>query len=841
MKRVYNIGKPKGSITVFLSLILLLTLSLLFTLIEGARVSTAKVFAERSLITAMDSVFAEYYKPLWDEYHLFGYHTDDGRNTGDNISMEEMISEYMSYTMNPNKNRNTYLNKNETDLYGLALDKIMITNQEKLVGKNGDFLIEEAVHYMKYQDLGKGLEQLLKKFSLLETPKKVSVIYEQKLEVEEKLAEIDQGVLQLMELVDGIRTSKLGIIRSKSGNLLTAPYFIKKLSLESVTMATVGINNEKVFLSVKDSYAYPLLSMKSITNNISCLEQIEIQLEHLRTQQKEVAKALQIAITRESEQSNTDNKNSIDKKVTSAGDTIRSLTKQIESLQAQMKGLRVSKNQIISSMNTGLQDLQILVEKLIPLTESAITITDQLQDKADAAKGILNKFESTLQQQKEFLEEEFTRGMEEEIKVMNQYTSGYNGGYDFIQMTNELERNRTILWDINRSLDQGAAELAENQYHNMKITMGKVTESIKKYSTKALALDYSTLVMDNSKQKDPIEEANKILTSGITSLLINPDSLSDKKLNSVNLISDRAAYQGNNIDFGNKVKQAFQKWSVKVGSDGSSDLLTHFQYITKDISELGEDISQIANDLLFQEYLNHHFVLFPTEGENTSARKPSALDYELEYLISGSMTDKENLNSCLSSIVFLRMLLNFTTIIGDKGRCSEAKIAAASIVGITGFPILISLVQTLILLTWSFLEALLDTCVLLKGKEVPILKKKIILEFPELFLVSRNFLQSKAAQITQTKELSLSYQEHLRIILLTKSKESLAIRSMDLIQENINLRYEDKFYMENCIIKLNTEATFALDSKFTGFSYVQEYLDTSTDRFQFSMKAAYRY
>ena len=64
--------KEEGTITVFLSLILLLILSLLFTMIEGARVNTAKVFAERALTAAMDSTLAEYYGPLWEEYHIFG-------------------------------------------------------------------------------------------------------------------------------------------------------------------------------------------------------------------------------------------------------------------------------------------------------------------------------------------------------------------------------------------------------------------------------------------------------------------------------------------------------------------------------------------------------------------------------------------------------------------------------------------------------------------------------------------------------------------------------------------------------------------------------------------------
>ena len=65
------VKKKDGSITVFLTLILLLILSLIMTILEGARISVAQVFAERALITSMDSLLAEYYRPLFDEYHIF--------------------------------------------------------------------------------------------------------------------------------------------------------------------------------------------------------------------------------------------------------------------------------------------------------------------------------------------------------------------------------------------------------------------------------------------------------------------------------------------------------------------------------------------------------------------------------------------------------------------------------------------------------------------------------------------------------------------------------------------------------------------------------------------------
>ena len=64
--------KQNASITVYLSLTLLLLLSLIMTVIEGARRTATVIFTERAMSTAMDSVLAGFFGPLMDEYHILG-------------------------------------------------------------------------------------------------------------------------------------------------------------------------------------------------------------------------------------------------------------------------------------------------------------------------------------------------------------------------------------------------------------------------------------------------------------------------------------------------------------------------------------------------------------------------------------------------------------------------------------------------------------------------------------------------------------------------------------------------------------------------------------------------
>ena len=64
-------GKTKGSITVFLSMVLLVIVSLIAACLENARVQTASLHMERCLKGGMDAVLTEYYKPLYEDYRLF--------------------------------------------------------------------------------------------------------------------------------------------------------------------------------------------------------------------------------------------------------------------------------------------------------------------------------------------------------------------------------------------------------------------------------------------------------------------------------------------------------------------------------------------------------------------------------------------------------------------------------------------------------------------------------------------------------------------------------------------------------------------------------------------------
>ena len=74
-----------------------------------------------------------------------------------------------------------------------------------------------------------------------------------------------------------------------------------------------------------------------------------------------------------------------------------------------------------------------------------------------------------------------------------------------------------------------------------------------------------------------------------------------------------------------------------------------------DVAEAGGTVSS----LLFGEYLLENFSSFTDEG------KGGALDYELEYILAGAGSDKENLEKVARKLMMLRFVPNYAYIQTD--------------------------------------------------------------------------------------------------------------------------------------------------------------------------------
>lgn len=88
--------KKDGYVTVYLSLSLLVMLSLIFTLIEGIRIQTIRFQTECVMDMGLSSIFAEYHRKLWEQYDLLAMDTTYGYEQADEERTASHLIQYMN-------------------------------------------------------------------------------------------------------------------------------------------------------------------------------------------------------------------------------------------------------------------------------------------------------------------------------------------------------------------------------------------------------------------------------------------------------------------------------------------------------------------------------------------------------------------------------------------------------------------------------------------------------------------------------------------------------------------------------------------------------------------------
>lgn len=83
--------KVRGSMTVFAALVFMMVASLLFVLLEAARVDVLRAYADMTTELALESVFAEYQPALWEKYHLLCL---DGAYGGETYATEYVMGTF---------------------------------------------------------------------------------------------------------------------------------------------------------------------------------------------------------------------------------------------------------------------------------------------------------------------------------------------------------------------------------------------------------------------------------------------------------------------------------------------------------------------------------------------------------------------------------------------------------------------------------------------------------------------------------------------------------------------------------------------------------------------------
>jgi len=188
----------RGSITVFFSLIFVTIVSVLATTLESARWACTKLYMRQAAEDAVRSVFADYYRPLFEEYGVL--FLDETYGSGE-CMVEEKLKEYISCNLNPNYGRL----KADPFLYKSNMTEASVENKVSATDGMGAVFRRAACEYMKYRLPADFAKEFLAELDFFNRAEEVRNFFSQIQSIQKDLSEIDETVIRINDLIEDIR------------------------------------------------------------------------------------------------------------------------------------------------------------------------------------------------------------------------------------------------------------------------------------------------------------------------------------------------------------------------------------------------------------------------------------------------------------------------------------------------------------------------------------------------------------------------------------------------------------------------------------------------------------
>jgi len=246
-----------------------------------------------------------------------------------------------------------------------------------------------------------------------------------------------------------------------------------------------------------------------------------------------------------------------------------------------------------------------------------------------------------------------------------------------------------------------------------------------------------------------------------------------------------------------------------------SNLVSHRQ-LQEGINLPAENIqtSSATSQILYQQYLMEHLGNY---------REPSTagLKYQIEYLLGGKSSDRENLQTVARRLLLIREGINVSALMTDASK--RAQIQALALAVASGFliPPAAVVIETALILCWSFAESIVDLRELFHGGKVPLVKSPADWQ---LSLENLSNLLQEMDSERKDVEGGMSYEDYLQVLLLSTSRSQKLKRGMDMIEAEIRAtKGREQFRLDCCIeaieasvdVRANRSRTYTVTKQYS--------------------------
>lgn len=227
-------------------------------------------------------------------------------------------------------------------------------------------------------------------------------------------------------------------------------------------------------------------------------------------------------------------------------------------------------------------------------------------------------------------------------------------------------------------------------------------------------------------------------------------------------------------------------------------------FLTGFLRNAGADhsFSGLKQETALLHYLLNHF------SNGVNSYDDTVLKCELEYILEGRTSDKENMEAVVDDLIWLRMPINYTYLLSDTTKKEEAEVVAIGICVATGTPEFEKVVQYLLLGCWSYAEAIYDVKDLLSGEKVPFVKNE---------KAWKTDLKSLTCSQKTGEAEGFGYEEYLLLLFAKKygiQMHDVYGRMLDVMEVNIQ-QENPEFQIKNCIGQLDIQGKIILAPLFS--------------------------
>lgn len=798
--------RRQGSVTVTFSLVFVLMFGFILSFFEMASHTARAAYHASAGRLAAENFFAGYTVPLFEEYHIFGREVADEDKKA---YTEKEIAKDLAYMTEKQEGERSLLLRGGAEF---GVDSLRVLTDDRLAG-----FYSQAITSMKYRGVTEVVD-ILKKFGDVSEQANAQLeVAAAKTETDVAYGKVDERILQLITLIDGVDIVQYEKFLGGEGVLFQKDTYVKYFCVSPETAAAY-FDRTEVYQAFLNNYENPKQTIEMLYEEVwNLAEEVrerEVQsascdarLSELQTLLDDVTARIEELEARKEEQSTAEDTETKQEEVPeeNAETEAETLLQQYYQEKEQYENEKASLELLAEALEKEKED-QTKKGNLLKLREGIFTLrcnevrgiceeaysyVGELKKELAAAKQVRKGCESLVSVLQPVIGTDTAKEYREEL---NKYTFYEDlEGYDFDRMKQTLLDNKSRLMVVKPYITGFDSSTLKTAAEGLRYEL----DFMKKYSFDGLKLDYGEMSLQQNLYEGVEDTIAGEVAEGYLAFLTKK-AVSTKEINTSELPSGfREEADGDGI------------FSM-LGGDMSS-VFNELQEMLPEDASAGSVLEGISDTVLFHAYLMTHFTNYLEGNEN------GALSYEQEYLIAGKKTDEQNLASVAMRICAIRTILHFTSLYTDSARKAPVELAALAACGAIGLPALKSLVVFAMLFAWALEEAMVDTAAILLGKKVALYPGKNggSINFSETVMFSKSFVHKKAEQKKSVTGLGFGYKEFLHLFMFLTSRDNKMYRAADLIQENLRKTYSDEFRMNRCV----WEVWYRVDGKRYRYSY----------------------